>query len=601
MMNRTATSSLESRAMILAASVLVVAALYLARDVLIPLTLAILFTFLLNPLVLHLRRWGVAHIPAVAIVGSAAVLLLLGLAGLVTMQVIDLVDHLPEYTQNAQQKIRLVIEPLQGWAGRAMDGVSALTSAPAGAGDSSASASAPVTKVIHDSSYGGMLVSAVTAFVVPIGTLAVVIVLMGAMLIQGGDLRDRFVRLIGDSRISVTTKAMDDVAERVGRYLLMQSIINGSGAIVIGVGLLALGVPGAAFWGLLWGALRFLPYVGPWMGALMPIVVSLGQSTGWSQPLLTIALLVVVEIVTNMIIEPWLYGTGTGLSPLAVLASAIFWAWLWGWAGLLLATPITVCLAVLGRYVPQLEYLHILLGDEPVLRPSARLYQRLLSGQEEDAREILESELNSRPSAEVFDDVLVRTLARIDDDLDAGNVNHEQAIAIWALLEQVIKALPPVGSSPNLPAVGCLYMPARDEADVLCGQMLKRVLAERGVELEVADSAYLANEKAELIAERRPAVVLVSALGPAREPYLRHALRRIASKVDSVVLVAAVWNAKDRPDDLQFRIGDSVGAVVVTSVADALNAVRYAIPSRNRGSDLNNATAILRQPLSTAQ
>ena len=213
----------------------------------------------------------------------------------------------------------------------------------------------------------------------PLGHTCVVIVIVIFMLLAGDDLRDRLIHLVGRGRLRVTTQALDDAGHRISRYLRAQLLVNASFGLAIGIGLFFIGIPNAVFWGLLGMVLRFLPYIGPWLAALLPLALSLAVFESWTQPLLTIGLFAVCELVSNNVIEPWLYGTSTEISPLAVIVSALFWTWLWGGVGLVLATPLTVCLAVAGKYLPDLAFLDLLMGDKPSIAPGDRLYQRLLA------------------------------------------------------------------------------------------------------------------------------------------------------------------------------------------------------------------------------
>jgi predicted PurR-regulated permease PerM len=197
------------------------------------------------------------------------------------------------------------------------------------------------------------------------------------LLLKREDLRDRLIYLVGPGRLNTTTEALDDAAGRVSRYLLMQSIVNGSQGIAVGLGLFAIGLPNAILWGLLSALLKFIPYLGPWISALAPIALSLAVFDDWTRPLLTVGWIVILELVSSNSVEPWLYGASIGVSPFALLLAAVFWTWLWGIAGLMLSAPLTVCLVVMGKYIPQLQFLSALLGDKPVLEPKARFYQRL--------------------------------------------------------------------------------------------------------------------------------------------------------------------------------------------------------------------------------
>ena len=229
--------------------------------------------------------------------------------------------------------------------------------------------------------------------IAPFATAGLVVVLVIFMLLQREDLRDRVLRLVGGREVARATEAMDDAAKRISRYLLMQLIINVLYGIPVGIGLYFIGVPNPILWGCLATVLRFIPYLGPVIGALFPIALSFAVAPGWTLPLLTVALFVVLELFSNNVLEPWLYGASTGLSPVAVLVAAVFWTMLWGPLGLLMSTPLTVCLVVLGRHVPQLGFFDVLLGDEPALSPEVKFYQRLLARDPEEATELAEEYL----------------------------------------------------------------------------------------------------------------------------------------------------------------------------------------------------------------
>lgn len=576
----------------IAASVMAVAALYLARDVLIPITLAILFAFLLNPLVARLRARGVPHIPSVLVVCTAALIFLGGLAAFITMQMADVMENLPEYSRRIQDKLQPIVAPIEAYLGRASDSVEELTNGtasqpatplagppadPEPAAPPPAAPAAPPRR-----SFISTATALIPAFLAPIGLFAIVTVLTGAMLIQGADLRDRVVRLIGDRRVSVTTQALDDVAERVGRYLLVQTMLNGSLGAVIAIGLALLGVPNAVLWGVLWALLRFLPYVGPWLGALFPLITAMSYFDTWTPVLATGALLIVVELTCNTILEPWLYGSGTGLSPLAVIVSAVFWAWLWGWTGLFLATPMTVCLAVLGRYVEPLSYLHVLLGDKPVLRPGVRLYQRLLTGQFLEARDLVNEEAKNRSRAELFERVMIPALAQVERDRNAGHIDDAKVAQIHETVRRLIDELPETAKATTVAKtqIHCLCLPVRGEADELCGRMLASVASAHGVQIEMVESGYLLNEKVQLVADRIPHVVLLSAMSTRRIPFLRHTLQRLLQRAPDVNLVAGVWYADERGAS-ELELGNDSPTIFVTTFDQALDAIRYGVsPSK---------------------
>ena len=273
-----------------------------------------------------------------------------------------------------------------------------------------------------------------------LGSTGIVIILVVFFLVRREDLRDRFIRLVGKGQVTVTTQMLEDAATRVSRYLSMQFLINATFGISVGIGLYLIGVPNAILWGILAATLRFIPYIGPWIAAAMPIGLSMAISTGWVAPILTVGLFVVLELFSSNVMEPWLYGKNTGVSAVAVLVAAVFWTWLWGLVGLLLATPLTVCLLVIGKHVPQLSFLDILLGNEPVFEPKKRVYQRLLAGDQEEATELVDDDLENKPLVEVYDTVLIPALAlTAETDWHRGELDEGRHKFILQSLKEMIQ------------------------------------------------------------------------------------------------------------------------------------------------------------------
>ena len=420
----------------LAVLVVVVGALYIGRDILIPLALAILLSFMLAPIVTRLRRWGLARIPSVIAVVVLLFVVLLGLGSIVASQIVHLAEHLPRYEWNLRAKIRdlPIALPSGGVVERTADMLRDLrkelekaTKEPEAQGTDAAAEQPPkpVLVQVQESAtplqtlreIGGPLVK-------PIATAGLVLVFVIFMLMQREDLRDRIIRLVGSGDVARTTEAMNDAAKRISRYLLMQLVINVLYGLPVGVGLYFIGVPNPILWGMLATILRFVPYVGPMIAALFPIALSFAVAPGWTAPLLTIALFVTLELFSNNILEPWLYGSSTGLSPVAVLVAAVVWTTLWGPVGLLLSTPLTVCLVVLGRHVPQLAFFDVLLGDEPALPPELKFYQRLLARDPDEATELAEEYLEDEPLEKLYDGVIIPALGLAEHDRLRGSLDR---------------------------------------------------------------------------------------------------------------------------------------------------------------------------------
>ncbi|MFC3324317.1 AI-2E family transporter [Mesorhizobium cantuariense] len=402
-----------------ATTVTTVAALYFGRDVFLPIAIALLLTFALAPLVSTLRKVGIPRIAAViaSVLGAFAALALFSF--IVATQVSELAQNIPVYQTNILAKIRSLKETGVGGGivarlsqvveriGQEIDRQDA--SLPAVTPEKPPREPVPVEIVARERPLE-VLQNIVGPLISPLGSAGLIIVVVIFMLLEREDLRDRFIRLVGYGDLHRTTEALRDAGKRVGLYLLMQLVVNIVYAVPIAIGLWILGIPNALLWGLLALALRFVPYIGPAIGMLLPLFLALAVAPGWSLVLWTAALFVVMELITGNVIEPWLYGSRTGLSPLAIIVAAIFWTWLWGPLGLILSTPLTVCLVVLGRHVPQFEFLDVLFGNEPVLEPHARLYQRLLAADPEEATDHAEEMLEEKYLVEFYDKVAIPAL-----------------------------------------------------------------------------------------------------------------------------------------------------------------------------------------------
>jgi predicted PurR-regulated permease PerM len=387
-----------------------------------------------------------------------------GIGWMVAREASELADEVPRYRANLRAKVQDLRGPLGSISGAAeeINQLGDEIEKPKGR-------PAPKVEVVEPKHVFGTLGELLAPLAGPLGTLGLVAVLALFMLLDHEELRDRLIWLTGARELTLTTHAVDDATQRVSRYLGMQTLICAIQGLAVGIGLAAIGVPGAVLWGALAAVLRFLPYFGPWLAAAGPIALALAAFSGWSEPLLTAALVVVLELVSNNVLEPWLYGSSAGLSPFGVVFSAVFWASLWGIPGLLLATPLTVCLVVAGRYVRSLEYFSVLLGDRPALPPDVRLYQRLLALDIDEAAAVLPA---------------LRRLA-VDDQLD--RVPDAVSAGVRERLEELLSDLLETGdavAAEGAPRV--LFVPALDESDALAARWLAKLAAQRGLRFEVA-------------------------------------------------------------------------------------------------------------------
>jgi predicted PurR-regulated permease PerM len=473
-----------SSILMLASIAVVIGALYLAKGVLVPFTLAVLLSFLLSPVCDWLERRRLGRIPAVLVTTTLGFIALGLVAWIATIQIANFAPKIPEYRKNIEAKLSSVNE-------YAVAALSKVTSSAKQMGRNlspTGPASPPqgtdeqpfAVRVLSAPAspwqiFGGMFGTLLEV----LGTTGIVIVFVIFFLLRRDDLRDRFIHLAGKSHITMTTQMLEDAGTRVSRYLVILFFLNVTFGICVGVGLYFIGVPNAVLWGILAGVLRFIPYLGPWIAAVMPIALSMAISTGWVATILTVLLFLVLELFNNNLLEPWLYGKNTGVSPVAVMLAALFWTWLWGPVGLLLATPLTVCVLVVGKHVPQLAFLDILLGNEPVFEPKLHVYQRLLAGDQEEAAELFESYLEHQPLAEVYDTVLIPALEMAETDWQLGELNEGKHKFILQSLQEMIHdrdegqlKLPTDEQIDQPLKVGILCLPARNEADEITSDML---------------------------------------------------------------------------------------------------------------------------------
>jgi predicted PurR-regulated permease PerM len=571
---------------LLAAIVVVVGALYLGRDILIPLALAILLSFLLAPLVVRLRRLGLGRIPAVLAVVLLLFVALLGLGAIVGSQMVHLAENMPTYEWNLRSKIRdlRIAMPTGGVVERTSEMLRNLGQElnKATAPDDQAAKSvaepeapkpvpvevqAPPLQTLRE--VGGPLVA-------PIATAGLVAVFVIFMLLQREDLRDRVIRLVTARDVARATEAMDDAAKRISRYLLMQLVINILYGIPIGVGLYFLGVPNPALWGLLATVLRFIPYVGPVIAALFPIALSFAIAPGWTLPLLTIALFVTLELFSNNVLEPWLYGSSTGLSPVAILVAAVFWTALWGPAGLLLSTPLTFCLVVLGRHVPQLGFFHVLLGDEPALDPEVKFYQRLLARDPEEATELAEDYLEAESLEKLYDAVIMPALGLAEQDRLRGSLERatvqEIAKDTIGVVEELAEDEPPTPDEAAVPDAGTiLCIGARNALDEAAAAMLVHLLQSRGIGARPVPRDVIAGRKLALLARDGAPLICLSYVNPAATQHAHRQTRRLRQHLGPEVrIMVGLWTAMPT-DEAREELLRAAGAdLLATSLGQAL-------------------------------
>jgi hypothetical protein len=405
-----------------------------------------------------------------------------------------------------------------------------------------------------------------------------VIILATFMLAQREDLRNRVIRLVGRGKITLTTRTLDEAGERISRYLVTQLVINMGFGTLVAVGLSAIGVPYAVLWGALTVVLRFVPYVGSTIALVLPALLALAVFPEWRETFLTVALFLGLDVLAAYVVEPLVVGHRTGVSSFALLVSALFWTWLWGPVGLLLATPITVCLAVLGKYVPQLEFLGVVLGDEPALESDLSFYQRLLAGDEDEAGEIVDRQLETNPAEQVFDQVLVPALSLAERDRfrrEIDEADHAFVIrAVGAVIERLDAVVPPAPATApaaleERPRGHVLGVAARNEADELGVDMLGRLTAPLAVTFEPTPSTLLAGELVRRVEERPPDLVCVVALPPGGLSHARYTCKRLRGQFPTLRILVVRPGAGGENDPAAARLREDGADEVAGTLVDA--------------------------------
>jgi predicted PurR-regulated permease PerM len=505
------------------------AILYLAREVLIPLALAILLSFLLAPVVRRLEHWRLGRIPSTFIAVVIGFSLIGGIGVVASKQALSLAAKLPEYRANISKKIRAVREPQEGSLGKAAEAIKELENEAAPGAAPIAVAETPPTAL-------AALREWIDPFVKPVGTALAVVVFTILMLLNRENMRERLIGLIGPQRINVTTQALGEAAYRVSSYLYMQLVVNASFGVPFAIALWLIGIPNAMLWGLLGTLLRFIPYAGVWVAVAMPATLAFAIFDGWSHVAWVLAVFVLLELLLVNVLEPWLYGRSAGLSAIAIILAALFWTWLWGPVGLLLAVPLTVCIAVMGRYIPELGYLNVLLGVEPVLSPEARFYQRLVARDRDEAIGLAEEYAAEHGQAALFDTLLIPALALIETDRHKGALEPETERFAFDTTRHILDELGEDGSETTAAPHVCI-LPARDQADELAGAMLARLLP--GAQVFSAKS--LATETLEQVGEGACRVMCISAVPPHAASQASYLARRLKKQFPKLRIVVALW------------------------------------------------------------
>ena len=566
--------------------VLIIASLYWAQTFLIPIALSIMLTFLLSPVASALERKGLGRLPAVLLIVVLTFSLLATIGWVVTIEFTSMGNELPKYTGNIRQKISDVrgagkggaLEKVQKTIDEVKDEIQKKEETVR-----NKEKARPVVVEPQESSRFWPIPLISTAMLEPLAAAGLVIVLVVFMLIQREDLRNRLIRLVGYGRLTVTTRALEEAGQRISRYLLMQTIINSSFGLAVGSALYLIGVPYAVLWGFFAAVLRFIPYVGPFAAAIMPSALSLAVFEGWLWPILIVGILVALELICNMVLEPLLYAESAGVSGVGLLVAVAFWTWLWGPIGLVLATPLTVCVVVLGKYVPRMDFIGVLISDQPAMESNISYYQRLLAMDQAEAAEIVEEHLKTHPQEQLFDGVLIPALNYTRRDRELGRLTEDGEQFVFRATREILEELKssksqssselsgsstPTTTDGNSPVVvpkvlvmGC---PAQDEADELALLMFRQLLDSTRYEIEIMSDTMLTAEVVARIGEKSPAMICIAAVAPGGLAQARHLCKRLRARFPDLKIAVGRWGTGSEDSESILLAGaDKVGTTMI--------------------------------------
>ena len=584
--------------------VAVVAVLYLASELLIPLAFAVTLSLILAPAIAWLQKMRLGRVPAALLVMVLSIAAAGASGWLIFNDLVNVANQLPEYQQNIHKKLEAIRAPNTGAVGRAAASVKALgkelatpptpvvppvASDRAGPPIAPIPASRPVPVQVVEAPANELLYvrDMIQPFLRPLGVFGMVLIFSLFLMIGHDDLRDRLFRLVGVSQINVMTQALDDATRRVSRYLVLQLLVNAIFGVVCGTGLFLIGVPYAVLWGAVAAILRIVPYIGTPIAASMPFMLSLAVFDHWVQPLLVFLMFGTLELVTGNWVEPRLYGTHTGVSSLALILTTVFWTVLWGPAGLILSTPLTVCVVVLGRYVPQFWFLHILLGDEPALGEEAQFYQRLLAMDDQEARTVVDRYLAGHSLLELCDSVVIPALTLAEHDRHKGALDPDREEFLFLSIKEMLTefAEQPVKSGlaegeaagdakPAPPRGRILCLAASDEADEVTAAMLALLLEHSGGIV----ITFTPDPGLQQLAFVQPAAddtFCICALPPFAFAHARTLSHQLRGRFPGIRIVVGVWGFAGETERAMERFQAPRPDKLVTSLADAIQAVLH--------------------------
>ena len=572
----------------LTTAAVIIAGLYFGREILIPLALALLLGFVLHPLVAWLKRRGVPLLVAVTVVVTLSLGAIVGAGVALGNQVSSLSRELPTYQSNIRNKLRDLRATALG-PGMFDGAVETLkvvkqevekTAAEETPEATTKRRAAPpaVQRVRIEPTPPTPFENAlawIEASIGPLATTSIVLVFLFLVLLDRDDLRDRLLRLLGGS-LHRSTDAMDEAGRRISKYLTMQLVVNLTYGVPMAAGLWFIGVPGALLWGAVASIMRFVPYVGPMIAAVAPIALAFAVDPGWNLVLLTVGLIVLLEVVSNNVVEPWLYGASTGLSAISLIAAATFWTAIWGPVGLILSTPLTVCLLVIGRHLPRLGFLDVLLGSQPALDAATRIYQRLLSGEAESAIEVATEQVVEADVAAFYNltGLAVLRMATLDHtSVASAEHRHRLVVGMGALIDDLIEQHPPLASAA---AATVVCIGGKWETDTLAARMLVHALSLGGLPATHRSSALMTADYIDRLELADAKTVCLSFFSAEPKTAAQTFCRRLRRRWPHLRVVLALWNAP--PELLDEAARRDLGAdAVVTSLTEAMMQMAYAL------------------------
>ncbi|SHJ01067.1 Predicted PurR-regulated permease PerM [Roseomonas rosea] len=599
------------------AGIAIVGVLYFTRELLVPLAMAVLLAFVLAPVVKAIRRLGVPRVAAELLGVILAVGVLSGVGALMGRQLADLANELPYYQATITQKLNGLFGGGGGLIGRASEMLQALGENLARRAEPPSAAAPqaglpPLPVEVREPTPGILTVlqRVVGPLLGPVATTGIVIVFVVFLLLYREDLRDRLIKLMGSRDLQRTTAALNEAASRLSRYFLAQTALNTGFGIGITIGLWAIGIPNPLLWGVIAGLMRFVPFIGGFIAAAFPVLLAIAVDPGWTMLIWVVVLFGLAEPLMGQVFEPLVYGHSTGLSPVAVLLATAFWAWLWGPIGLLLATPLTVGLVVLGRHVDRLEFLDVLLGDRAALEPPEAFYQRALAGDGDGLAEQAELQLRGLPLQAYYDTVALPGLALAQGDATRGALTRSRLDTLRTRVDGLLDDLSEHEDT-ELPALvtdGPVENPQAEAAEPLPDPVLPPAWQQRGAVLCVAGRGRLDEQATVMLAQvlalkgfgvtalpnealrdAAPApegvqAVILSALdGGSGAASARYTMRRLRRRFPEAALVAGLWGA-DRDSPVMAALREAGGGVCeARSLRDALQCLVQAVEQEDGG------------------